>query len=319
MKVWNMKNKIIVFLSLAMLCSLLFGCVEKNDANGDTKSDSSSQSADTLPSTAETTESTEHENKYFSVEKVGDTYTYILYNKNKSVAETIEGCTEEPFIFVTDSELIRITLGRETYYYDLENCVFSEIFTDVFDENGTLMVRGENSSLIICDIFDENGFYKALEEFSYTLSSNGENPFISCEFIDGGGSVSCVYSTADGERLECFNITNGTKYVTVSDWKNKKELIGGDEKSTVESFLFSYMGTVDYNTGLKYAYDITGKLEINGEWYYYCECFYLMEKNGEEERVHAARFVLSENYTFRYDCRENDDGELVVYTENNMM
>ena len=317
-----MKNKVfILFLSLFLVLSL-FGCVNNGieEITSDNTGSGSAPTFDTVPSPTDSSAQADAEPECFSITQNGSTYSYYIYNRDGSLAENIDGCTERPEICVTDSDLVRVTIGDETYYYDLESRSFTDTFTGVLDENGTLMVLCDGPTLVICDMFDENGFYKVLDDFSYSLTDGEGSPFVSCEFIDGGGSVRCIYNSTDGERLECFNITNGTKYVTVADWRNQKELLGGDEKEAVRSFLMGYMGTVDYNTGLEYVYEITGSREINGERYYHCECYYrMMEEDGSEELISAAQFVLGEEYSERYDCRENDDMELVVYTENNMI
>jgi len=316
----KMKNRfrIIVLSALILISMILCGCT--SDASSD-DSTATQTTDDTLPAGTTDADTEKNEPVYFEVSDDGTSYGYVLYNRDGTVAEEMEGCTEKPLISITDTELIRVTLGRETYYYDLDAQIFSETFTDAFCENGTLLACGAEDRIVICDIFDAEGFYKELDSFSHKLSLSEESPFVSCEFIDGGGSVRIVYRSGDDgeEMLECFNITSGTRYVTVDDWKNKKDLISGNERDSVIASLCAYMGTVDYNTGCSLSYTVSGSLMINGTRYYHCECFYVMVGDGGEEKlVPCAEFVISEDWRQRYDCRDSE-GELIVYTENNMI
>ena len=310
-----MKIKIIALTLLAiLLCASLSGCLPKAE-NTDT----------TAPETEKVTETdfqdttvVEDGQKLFEYSKVEGGYSYNLYNKDGSVAEYIDFCEGLPAHELIDDKLSKITIGNETYYYDHDTKAFSETFIDVFHENGSLLIYSDADKLVVCDIFNEDGFYKEFSDFTYDISV--VSPFVSCSFIDGGGSIKVVYNTEDGEeRLECFNITNGTRCVIIEDWKNKKELMSGADKDSIKAFLVSYMGTYDYNTGFELTYEVSGSITINGDVYYHCECFYIMvEDSGTEKLVSCAEFVLSENHDKRYDCRDKD-GELIVYTENNMM
>ena len=291
------------------------GCLPKGES-GETTALVTEKADETT--VADTTLPTADEPEYFEYSEVEGGYSYNLYNKDGTLAEEIDFCESIPAHELIDGKLSKITLENETYYYDHDTRAFSETFTDVFDENGSLLIRCEDNKVIVCDIFNSEGFYKEFTDFTYGISS--DMPFVSCGFIDGGGSIKVIYnSESNEERLECFNITNGTRCVIIEDWKNKKELISGADKDAVKSFLVGYMGTRDYNTGFDLAYEVSGALNINGEVYYHCECFYVMaEDGGEEKLVSCAEFVLSENYDKRYDCRDKY-GELIVYTENNMI
>lgn len=259
--------------------------------------------------------------KFFEIGGGEGAYSYKLFNTDGTVAEEIELCEQKPSISLCEDSLIKVTVDRDTYYYDLNTLKFSETFTDVYDQSGNLALRVEDRSVVVFDIFDENGFNTVLSDFPGGFAEGSEQPFSSVEFIEDGASVRAIHTGGDGttEIVQCFNIANGTKFVTVDDWINKKDLITGEERGRVESFLYSYMGTVDYNTGCEYDYNVSGELIINGKRYFHCECFYLMEdEDGTVEKVPCAEFVLSEGFNERYDCRDSD-GELIVYTENNMI
>ncbi len=315
-----MKRKIIALTAAAIALMLaMVGCVPDSESNETTAPETEKTTETTVADT--TTADTEAADKYFEYSEVEGGYSYNLYNLDGSLAEEMDFCSEMPSHSLLFGTLSKITVGSEVYYYDHNTRAFSETFTDVYDENGTLFIRSEGEIIIISDIFENDGVYKEFSDFTYELSEGEESPFVSCRFIDGGGSIKVVYLTGEerAERIECFNITNGTHYVSVDDWKNKKDLISGAEKESVEAFLRSYMGTHDYNTGFQLAYEVSGSLEINGVRYYHCECFYVMvEEDGTEKLVSCAEFVLSESKNERYDCRDKD-GELIVYTENNMI
>ena len=309
-------KRIIIALVLSFVLLVITGCTPAKNVDSVTTAPETQSSVDTTVS--DTTATPEAEEKIFEYSEVDGGYSYNLYNKDGSLAEEMDFCEGLPFHELIEDKLSKITIGNEAYYYDHETKAFSETFIDVFDENGTLLIRREGGVIVVCDIFDSEGFYKEFSDFTYGISPS--EPFVSCSFIDGGGSLKVEYRTESGEeRLECFNITNGTRCVIIEDWKNKKNLISGSDKDSVKSFLRSYMGTSDYNTGFDLTYEVSGTLEINGEEYYHCECFYVMvEEGGEEKLVSAAEFVLSESRDKRYDCRDKD-GELIVYTENNMI
>ncbi len=311
-----MKRNTALILSAFIVAASLAGCM--TDGEGADTTDTQKIEETTIADT--TIQQPDADTvKLFEENEVEGGYSYVLYNLDGTVAEEIAFCEDRPCHVLIGGSVSKVTVGNETYYYDLEEKVFSETFTDVFDENGSLILRAEGGILIVCDAFDSEGFHKEIDDFSFDIAE--ESPFVSCEFSDDGGSVKCVYMSSEGqERTEGFNITDETKYVPVDDWKNKKELVSGDEKAQVEQFLYGYMGNVDYNTGFSFEYEISGAILVNGVRFYHCKCFYLMPKEGSEEfqRVPAAEFVLSENKAERYDCRDVD-GELIVYTENNMI
>ncbi len=309
-------KRIIIALALSFVLLAITGCTPPRSVDSVTTAPETQASVDTTAS--DTTGTTDTEKKIFEYSEVEGGYSYNLYNKDGSLAEEMDFCEGLPAHELIDDKLSKITVGDEVYYYDHDTKAFSETFTDVFDENGTLLIRCEGDKVIVCDIFDAQGFYKEFSDFTYGVAA--DEPFVLCSFIDGGGSLKVVYRTEGGEeRLECFNITNGTRCVIIEDWKNRKDLISGADKDSIKSFLRSYMGTYDYNTGFDLTYEVSGSIEINGELYYHCECFYVMvEEGGEEKLVSAAEFVLSESRDKRYDCRDKD-GELIVYTENNMI
>jgi len=259
--------------------------------------------------------------EYFEINNDGGTYSYTLFNKDMSVAEKIDGCTSVPEIIQCTEDLIRVDVEDETYYYDLEMRIFSDTFEHVYSENGSLLIRAERDRVVICDIFDPDGFYTEIESFTHGLSYACDYPIIDAGFVDGGSAVSVVYlSGGDMETMsECFSIANGSRFVIINDWRNKKDLVSSEEKSYVENYLYSYLGSVEPNTGFSYVYTITGSLEINGEKYYYCDCSWIMiGEDGSETEAPVSTFVVSESMTKVYDCRE-DDGDLKIFTEDNMI
>ena len=319
--------KIISFAVLsALVCSLLFGCVAVKDKEGET--DDMQTTADTVINNGNSFEDylAEEEPEYYRIDDMGGgVYNYYLYNEDGSVAEEMEGCTEKPEITVTDGLLVKVTMGRESYYYDLTNMVFSETFIDAFDEMGTLLVKAEGRKIVVCDIFDENALYKEFEDFDGGLTwatTGNETPFESAEFIQDGASVRVNYISAEknAHYSQCFDIGSGSKFVVVDDWLSKVEEIEKSKSNEIINYLSWYIGKVDYNTGCEYIFKVTGILEINGDMYTHCQAFYKMEgADGSITEVPYAEFVLSENKTERYDCREGSEEELIVYTENNMM
>lgn len=303
-----------------MLC--LSGCI--GEAAPATESDSSVQSTDDFSNNTEDDSSlddTVEIIEYFEIKNDGGTYSYTLFNKDMSVAEKMDGCTSAPEITQCTENLIRVTIEDETYYYDLDGRVFSDTFEYVYSENGTLLIRAERDKVVICDIFDPDGFYTEISEFSHGLSYACEYPIIDAGFVDGGSAVSIVYLSGIemATMNECFNISNGSRFVIVNDWRNQKDLVSSDEKSYVENYLYTYLGRIEPNTGFSYIYTITGSLEINGEKYYYCDCSWIMVgEDGSETEAPVSTFVVSESMTKVYDCRE-DDGDLKIFTEDNMI
>ncbi len=324
-----MKTTIVKIISFAVLsaiiCSTLFGCVaakENADETGDMQT-----TADTVSNDGNSFEDylAEEEPEYYRIDDHGGTYSYYLYNEDGSVAEEVTDCTQKPEISVTDSLLVKVTLGRESYYYDLTNQIFSEVFNDAYDELGTLLVKAEGRKIVVCDIFDKNALYKEFEDFDGGLTwatTGDETPFEGAEFIQDGASVRVNYISAEknARYSQCFDIGSGSKFVVVDDWTNKVGKISNGQENEIIGYLRWYIGEVDYNTGCEFLYKITGTLVINGDKYFHCQAFYKMEgTDGSITEVPYAEFVLSENKTARYDCREGSEKELIVYTENNMM
>ncbi len=318
--------KILTFAVLsALVCSTLFGCVAVKEQIDETEDMQTTDSNISEDNNSFEDYLAEEEPEYYRIDDLGGKYNYYLYNEDGSVAEEMTDCTEKPEIVVTDGLLIKVTMGRESYYYDLTNQVFSETFTDAFDEMGTLLVKGENRKIVVCDIFDESALYKEFEDFDGGLTwalNAGETPFVDAEFIQDGASVKVDYISGekDARYSQCFDIGSGSKFVVVDDWASKTGQITDGEKNSIIDYLTWYIGDVDYNTGCEYIHKVTGTLMINGDRYYHCQVFYKMEADGGKfTEVPYAEFVLSDNKTARFDCREGADGELIVYTENNMM
>lgn len=324
-----MKNtfvKIISFVLLsAIVCSTLFGCVAVKEKTDDTEksqttdgnvSDNGNNFEDYLA---------EEEPEYYRIDDVGGKYNYYIYNEDGSVAEEVTDCTQKPEISITDGLLVKVTLGRESYYYDLTNQVFSDVFYDAFDEMGTLLVKAENRVIVVCDIFDKEALYKEFEDFEGGLTwatTAEETPFVDAEFIQDGSSIKVTYISAEknAHYSQCFDIGSGSKFVVIDNWTGKMDKLSGSEGDEIINYLTWYIGEVDYNTGCEFIYKVSGVLVINGKRYFHCQAFYeMVGTDGSIAEVPYAEFVLSENKTARYDCREGSDGELIVYTENNMM
>ena len=318
--------KIISALALtSVVGSSLFGCVaEKDNSNLD---DPAETTFDGVIDGGNSFEDylAEEEPEFYRIDYLGGTYNYYLYNEDGSVAEEMTDCTVRPEISVTENSLIRVTIGRETYYYDLVNQIFSETFTDAFDEMGTLLVKASGRKIVVCDIYDENGLNKEFEDFHGGLTwavSGDETPFVDAEFIQDGASIKVTYISGekDAQYSQCFDIGSGSKFVVIDKWADKIESATPKESDDIINYLSWYIGKVDSNTGYEFIYKVTGTLMMNGDKYFHCQCFYKMvTDDGKITEVPAAEFVLSEGRTERYDCREGADEELIVYTENNMM
>lgn len=312
-----MKKILLLSAVFVLLAICLFGCM-----GADTLSNEATETSETAEQTTvpDESEAMGEEAKFFEKKQSNGLYSYKLFGRRGNVVKEVNGCTEEPLIEMIDDKFIKVTVGRDTYYYDMENNFFTDTFEDVFDENGNLIVLTKEDVLVVRDMYDSEGYYTEIDAFSFPLYAGEESPFVSAEFIDGGGSIKCVYlSENKAEMVECFNIADKTKYTVLEDYRNEKELLSVDEKNSVVNFLYSYMGKVDYNTGLCFDYEVTGAVIINGSRYYHCKCYYLMEKeDGETERVPAAEFVIGENFDERYDCRDSE-GTLIIYTEKNMI
>lgn len=313
-----MKKILMLSVGLAFIAVCLFGCMETDAPEGETTASVATEVTTTAPVESEIAL---EEEQLFEKKESNGLYTYKLYGRGGNIVKEVTGCTEEPYISVVDDKFIKVTVGIETYYYDMQNRFFTETFENIFDENGNLIVLAGDGVLVVRDMYDDEGYYTEIDGFSFPLYEGEECPFLSAEFIDGGGSLKCVYLSGDSkeEMIECFNIADKTKYTVLDDYRNNKELLFVDEKDTVVNFLYGYMGKVDYNTGLDFDYEVTGAVIINGKRYYHCNCYYLMEKeDGEKERVPAAEFVIGENFDERYDCRDSE-GTLIIYTEKNMI
>lgn len=307
-------------LLICIIISALFLASCNGATSPDTTADTTAQMDPATTTSADTTK--EEAFVFFKIEEVEGGYSYALYNADGSIAEEMPFLEEKPEITVIEEKLIRVDEGEATYYYDLDGRRFSESFTHVFHEAGTLFVSADGERVIVRDIFDPDGVYKEFSDFTGALCTSVEMPILSARFVEDGSAVMIEYlSGEEGEKFcDCFNTGSGSKFSLIEDWKNKKELITPDEKQAVEDYLYAYAGRVEPNTGFEYSYNVTGALEINGVRYLYCECdLLIVGEDGAVTETLVAEFVLSEARDQRYDCRAKDDGELIVYTETNMI
>ena len=308
-------KRIILSFALVIFLAIFSSCVS-NDAIGN---DSTEAEATVQQTTARSeTNDTSAERVYFQIFENDGQYSYKLINLDGSVAEEMGGFSQRPEIEVLGSLIISVKNEDEHYFYDLEGKRFSKSFECVFDVHENLIITRGEGSVVVTDAFNNDGFAKEFSDFTGTVSEGF--PILSASFIEDGGAVEVVYNTESGEEYrDCFNISNGSRFVILYDWLEDLVILTTQEKESLCQYLCSYLGTYDPSTGITYSYGVRGVLEMNGKDYYYCtsSCTVLLE-DGSTAEAPAGDFLLSLEKTEKYDCRETNGG-LKVFTEKDLM
>ena len=158
------------------------------------------------------------ESKYHRIFRSDYYYLAMVFDKNENLV-AFDHFISCPQIFLTDDRIVSISSQagagietRWTYYYSIEQDVFSDVFYAVFQQKDNMIIlRGENGSIIVRDIFDENGFFQVLSGFD-GISADTVSPFIGAEFIDDGQRISVTYLDEQFEELIAVLDLTGIAY-----------------------------------------------------------------------------------------------------------
>ena len=144
-------------------------------------------------------------------------YYYYIYDKNHDVAE--EGGFGRGGRTLTltqiSSNVVRmeswIGIGPATRwrrYYSVSLDRFSNIYWDVYDEYGEVIVHQSNhKTLIVRDMFEDEVYFVELSMFSKPFADNPA-PFLGAKFLNDGKSLEVLYMTADKENFKFTEIVD---------------------------------------------------------------------------------------------------------------
>ncbi len=179
--------------------------------SSDEKSVATTAPSDTVSDSSEAGNVLQETDLYKLIHNPDDsTYTYLIYDKNGNVVKKESGLSKEPYLSVTDNNLVKFTLQSGTgigtlngYYYDVDNNRFSDVITGILDESNGMVACGDWQKVTVRDIFDKDGYCLEIAEFENPLSSVSESisdPIISAVFSDDGKSITVTYYS--GETAE---------------------------------------------------------------------------------------------------------------------
>jgi len=125
---------------------------------------------------------------YYKVIKSDDqSYTVILYDKNKNIIHQ-ETVTKEPYISSEDEKIIRVTnsLGSPLnyiYFYDVVSSKISPVYENALLAENNKVVFMKDNVLIVSDIFNKDLFYKEIKrDFSQTAVPS--SAIVSVKFVE---------------------------------------------------------------------------------------------------------------------------------------
>ena len=125
-------------------------------------------------------------------------YFYAIFDKDGNIAKS-ELFPREPHIEVHDNTLISISMqagtgieSRWTYYYDVAEDAFSDVFYTVFGQEGGRIVYSDGMSIIVRDIFSETVFTRTFDRFD-GIAQDVASPFVNAEFIENGQKIRVTY------------------------------------------------------------------------------------------------------------------------------
>lgn len=199
-------------LIISVICTLiLIGC-QQNNSQQDT-------SPITQPIENSADDPTQEEIQYFVISESNGLFSYKIYNKNHQAVRSVENLTKEPAIIMVNDQIISITTQggtgiatSSTFYYDIENDLFSTEYQSVLAQYENLVVHATSSSVIVEDIFDPNGLYQEISVFQESFSPVAF-PFVKAELEDAS-SVTITYlaGTEYNEITETFLIKQNATY-----------------------------------------------------------------------------------------------------------
>lgn len=138
------------------------------------------------------------EDRYFSY--------YEIYNKNGGTVK--KECTYMvvPEILSLEENILKITVQggtgastKETYYYHIEQNIFSPKYQNVLTEMENLVAYFDGEKIIVCDMYYPSKFCK---EFLQGKLSHAIDPIKQVEFSEELETITVVYYTQSGEIVE---------------------------------------------------------------------------------------------------------------------
>lgn len=202
-------------LSLILIFLLALSGCSKNNNTEQLTTTPAEQGDIVISPTDETTDVIQivEEREYYQVTRCGFMFSYSLYDKDKNVIETVDSLSRQPQIEMVDNMVVRVSIQagtgiatQSTYFYDVENGLFSEIFYAVFDYYNGMIIDASFDKVVVRSAFD-NSFYQEFTDFSDPFSPVAF-PFVNICFIEEGQSIEVTYHSGDDytEVTEIFDI-----------------------------------------------------------------------------------------------------------------
>lgn len=181
-----------------------------------TKTQQASETSDNISYVVE-------ESEYYKITRTGFMYSYIIYGKDKSIVKSSEQLSRQPQIEMVDNMVVRVSIQagtgiatQSTYFYDVENGLFSEIFYAVFDYHNGMIIDASFDKVVVRSAFD-NSFYQEFTDFSNPFSPVAF-PFKNIVFDNNGQLIEITYLSGDDyiEVTESFAVRHETADGSVS-------------------------------------------------------------------------------------------------------
>ena len=138
------------------------------------------------------------ESEYYKITQTNNMYSYTIYGKDKRIVKNIEQINGQPRIIMVEDNVIQISIQagtgiatQSTYFYHIENDVFSESFTAVFDYYDGVIIYALYNKIVVRSVFDEK-VYKEFTDFSAPFSPVAF-PFENIVFTNDGHSIEVTY------------------------------------------------------------------------------------------------------------------------------
>ena len=147
---------------------------------------------------------------YYKVERRGSLYYCDLLKINGSVAKSEGPFSKEPTVDMVDDRLVQFTTQggtgistRASYFYDVQNDLFSDIYMGVWDCYDTLVLYSRHDTIIVQDIYQKNIYYFEISLADRALAKVADSAFVDIKFVANGGAIAVTYLTEDySEKTE---------------------------------------------------------------------------------------------------------------------
>ena len=139
----------------------------------------------------------------------------MIFDKKRSVV-ALEQNHRWPHIITYDDSLVSVSVQAGTgiytcwtYYYSVEDDVFSEEFYAVFQRKDNRIIYAECDTVVVRDIFSEAEYYQVFSDFE-GISKKTVEPIIGAEFTDDGMKISVTYLNENFDEITVIFDLNAT-------------------------------------------------------------------------------------------------------------